>query len=64
MKQRVDDKVPDVRAYAVRALSRFANDAGNSDIIDLLLRALSQEPSIVCFGTHFTIFFVAILTLY
>ncbi|CAA7401389.1 unnamed protein product [Spirodela intermedia] len=45
MKERVEDKVPDVRACAARALSRFANDGGNCDIIDLLLRALSQEPN-------------------
>ncbi|XP_078444791.1 ARM repeat superfamily protein [Wolffia australiana] len=45
MKERVEDKVPEVRICAVRALSRFANDEESSDIVDLLLRALSQESS-------------------
>ncbi|KAL5702870.1 hypothetical protein ACHQM5_028034 [Ranunculus cassubicifolius] len=45
MKLRVGDKVPMIRTYAVRALSRFANDAENSDILDLFLQALSMEQN-------------------
>ncbi|KAJ9697278.1 hypothetical protein PVL29_009184 [Vitis rotundifolia] len=43
MKLRVGDKVPLVRALAVRALARFANDSENSDILDLFLEALPLE---------------------
>ncbi|KAI3976486.1 hypothetical protein MKX01_008344 [Papaver californicum] len=45
MKIRVEDKVPQVRTFAVRALARFANDAENSDIIDTLLLALPLEQN-------------------
>ncbi|KAG9444465.1 hypothetical protein H6P81_015805 [Aristolochia fimbriata] len=45
MKQKVDDKVPSVRTFAVRSLARFAVDAENGgDIVDLFLEALSREP--------------------
>lgn len=43
MMQRVDDKVPAIRGFAVRALARFVNDGENGDIINLFLRALSEE---------------------
>ncbi|XP_050228853.1 uncharacterized protein LOC126678036 [Mercurialis annua] len=45
MKLRVTDKVPIVRIFAIRSLARFANDSENSDILDLLLDMLPQEPS-------------------
>ncbi|XP_058079134.1 uncharacterized protein LOC131227365 [Magnolia sinica] len=45
MKQRVEDKVPAVRTFAVRALARFANDSENADIIDLFLEALLREQN-------------------
>ncbi|KAI3964221.1 hypothetical protein MKW92_011255 [Papaver armeniacum] len=40
MKIRVEDKVPQVRMFAVRALARFADDAEFSSIIDAYLEAL------------------------
>ncbi|CBI38660.3 hypothetical protein VitviT2T_024458 [Vitis vinifera] len=43
MRLRVGDKVPLVRALAVRALARFATDSENSDILDLFLEALPLE---------------------
>ncbi|KAM0952757.1 putative armadillo-like helical, condensin complex subunit 3 [Dioscorea sansibarensis] len=45
MKQRLEDKVPGIRAFAVRALSRFANDVDNADIVNLFLETLPQESS-------------------
>ncbi|XP_064939110.1 uncharacterized protein LOC135583761 isoform X3 [Musa acuminata AAA Group] len=45
MKQRVRDKVPAVRAFAVRALSRFVNDGDDSDITNLFLQTLCQEQN-------------------
>ncbi|GLU10649.1 hypothetical protein SLE2022_274350 [Rubroshorea leprosula] len=45
MKLRVVDKVPLIRTFAVRALSRFINDAENSDILDLLLEVLPLEQN-------------------
>ncbi|KAK9062182.1 hypothetical protein SSX86_019368 [Deinandra increscens subsp. villosa] len=45
MKVRVGDKVPVIRTFSVRALSRFANDAENSDILDLLLETLPREQN-------------------
>ncbi|CAL9136566.1 unnamed protein product [Musa textilis] len=45
MKQRVGDKVPAVRAFAVRALSRFVNDGDDSDITNLFLQTLCQEQN-------------------
>ena len=47
MRLRVGDKVPLVRALAVRALARFANDSENSDILDLFLEALPLEHNAV-----------------
>ncbi|XP_057972406.1 uncharacterized protein LOC131160592 isoform X2 [Malania oleifera] len=45
MKKRVEDKIPIIRIFAVRALSRFANDSENSDILELFLEALSLEQN-------------------
>lgn len=45
MKQRVGDKFPIIRTYAVRALSRFSSDSENSDILDILLQALPLEQN-------------------
>ncbi|KAK9091471.1 hypothetical protein Sjap_024648 [Stephania japonica] len=45
MKARVEDKVPAIRSFAVRALARFANDAENSDIVDSFLQALPLEQN-------------------
>lgn len=51
MKLQVGDKVPVVRTFAVRALSRFVNDAENSDILDLFLEVLPQEQNAVSVAT-------------
>ncbi|KAK8569245.1 hypothetical protein V6N12_007777 [Hibiscus sabdariffa] len=45
MKFRVVDKVPLIRTLAVRALSRFANDSENTDILDLFLEVLPLEQN-------------------
>lgn len=45
IKIRVGDKVPVIRTFSVRALSRFANDAENSDILELLLETLPSEQN-------------------
>ncbi|XP_071735403.1 uncharacterized protein [Rutidosis leptorrhynchoides] len=45
LKVRVGDKVPVIRTFSVRALSRFANDTENSDILDLLLLTLPLEQN-------------------
>ncbi|MQM06419.1 hypothetical protein Taro_039240, partial [Colocasia esculenta] len=45
MKERMQDKVPAVRVFAVRALSHFASNAENSDISDLFLQTLHQEQN-------------------
>ncbi|KAJ1398163.1 Nuclear condensin complex subunit 3, C-terminal domain [Sesbania bispinosa] len=45
MKVRLRDKIPVVRTFAVRALSRFVNDSGNSDILDLFLELLPLEQN-------------------
>lgn len=47
MMLRVRDKVPVIRTFAVRALSRFANDGENSDILDLFLEVLPLEQNAV-----------------
>lgn len=47
MKVRVRDKIPVVRTFAVRALSRFVNDSVNSDILDLFLEMLPLEQNAV-----------------
>ncbi|XP_073014313.1 uncharacterized protein [Typha latifolia] len=45
MKVRVGDKIPAIRAFAVRALSRFANDGEDGDIVDIFLQTLAQEQN-------------------
>ncbi|CAI9110253.1 OLC1v1010247C1 [Oldenlandia corymbosa var. corymbosa] len=45
MKVRVNDKIPAVRAFAVRALSRFLNDSDNSDVLELFIQKLSLEQN-------------------
>lgn len=47
MKVRVRDKIPVVRTFAVRALSRFVNDSVNSDILHLFLEMLPLEQNVV-----------------
>lgn len=49
MLRRVEDKVPAVRIFAVRALARFANDSENVDIINQFLHSLLHEQNAVCF---------------
>ncbi|KAI4307664.1 hypothetical protein L6164_030829 [Bauhinia variegata] len=45
MKLRVADKIPVIRTFAVRALSRFVNDSENSDVLDLFLEVLPLEQN-------------------
>ncbi|KAF8105973.1 hypothetical protein N665_0149s0003 [Sinapis alba] len=45
MMVRVQDKVPVIRTFAVRSLSRFVNDPDNTDILDLLLEVLPLEQN-------------------
>ncbi|XP_042473762.1 condensin complex subunit 3-like isoform X1 [Zingiber officinale] len=45
MKQRVGDKVPAIRGFAIRALSRFANGGEDSDIVVLFLETLPGETN-------------------
>ncbi|KAK3039329.1 hypothetical protein RJ639_028729 [Escallonia herrerae] len=45
LKVRVGDRVPVIRTFAVRALSRFANDSENSDILELFLQTLPLEQN-------------------
>lgn len=45
LKFHVDDKVPAVRTFAVRALARFATDSENEDILDLFLEKLPLEQN-------------------
>lgn len=54
MKQRVEDKIPAIRGFAVRALSRFANDAENGDTVNLLLQILPQESNAVSSSHSFS----------
>lgn len=49
MKLRVGDKVPVIRTFAVRGVSRFASDLENSDILELLLQTLSLEQNPVSY---------------
>lgn len=55
MQLRIEDKVSVIRTYAVRALSRFANDSEDGDILELLLKALDLEQTAVSsiFPLHF-----------
>ncbi|GLJ51847.1 hypothetical protein SUGI_1101390 [Cryptomeria japonica] len=45
MQRRMQDKVPIVRVYAIRALARFANDVDNANIVNLYKEALSSEQN-------------------
>ncbi|KAL8127550.1 hypothetical protein AgCh_014454 [Apium graveolens] len=45
LKSRITDKVPMIRACVIRALSRFTNDAENSDILELFLQSLPREQN-------------------
>lgn len=47
MKLRVTDRIPLIRTFAVRALSRFVNDSDNRDILDLFLEVLPLEQNAV-----------------
>ncbi|XP_074286606.1 uncharacterized protein LOC141611856 [Silene latifolia] len=42
---RVGDKIPIVRTYAIRALSRFVNDSENSDVLELFIETLDSEQN-------------------
>lgn len=53
---RVSDKAPLVRSYAVRALSRFANDADNTDILELFLDRLLLEQNVVSYFIMIIVF--------
>ena len=48
MKIRVQDKIPAIRVFAVRALSRFAIDEEDGGIIDIFLETLEKEQNAVC----------------
>ncbi|KAF8723662.1 hypothetical protein HU200_021622 [Digitaria exilis] len=45
MKVRVQDKIPAIRSFAVRALARFATDGDDGGIIDLFLETLDNEQN-------------------
>ncbi|KAK9741242.1 hypothetical protein RND81_03G091600 [Saponaria officinalis] len=45
MMLRVGDKIPIVRTFAIRALSRFVNDLDNSDILELFIETLDSEQN-------------------
>ncbi|KAL9230904.1 hypothetical protein vseg_006195 [Gypsophila vaccaria] len=45
MMVRVADKIPIVRTFAIRALSRFVNDSDNSDILELFIETLDSEQN-------------------
>ncbi|KAH9624926.1 hypothetical protein KSS87_008375, partial [Heliosperma pusillum] len=42
---RVGDKIPIVRTFAIRALSRFVNDSENSDVLELFIETLDLEQN-------------------
>ena len=48
MKVRVQDKIPAIRVFAVRAVSRFAIDEDDGGIIDIFLGTLEKEQNAVC----------------
>lgn len=62
MKLRVRDKVPAVRAFAVRALSRFVNDGDDSDITNLFLQTLCQEQNTVCLSYGYDCMYYPLLS--
>ncbi|TVU11785.1 hypothetical protein EJB05_45388, partial [Eragrostis curvula] len=45
MKIRVQDKIPAIRTFAVRALARFASDGEDGGILDLFLETLDTEQN-------------------
>lgn len=45
MQIRMSDKVAAVRTFAVRSLTRFANDSENRDILELFLEKLPLEQN-------------------
>lgn len=47
MKVRVQDKIPAIRAFAIRALSRFAIEGDDAHVLDLFLQTLAQEQNAV-----------------
>lgn len=56
MMLRAGDKIPVIRTVAVRALSRFASDCENSDIVDLFLEMLPVEQIVVSASTGLNIY--------
>lgn len=64
LKQRVGDKVPLIRTYAVRALSRFATDCENSDVLNLFLEVLHLEQNAVSVSTCSNIYMCLGVNLY
>lgn len=60
MMLRVDDKVPLVRTFAVRALVRFANDTENRDILELFLEKLRFEQN----GVNSHLFVIVLLAFF
>ncbi|XP_010670110.2 uncharacterized protein LOC104887214 isoform X1 [Beta vulgaris subsp. vulgaris] len=42
---RAGDKIPIIRTFSIRALSRFVNDSENSDILDLFVQTLDSEQN-------------------
>ncbi|XP_021775152.1 condensin complex subunit 3-like [Chenopodium quinoa] len=42
---RMGDKIPVIRTFAVRALSRFVNDSENSEILNLFIKTLDSEQN-------------------
>lgn len=48
MKVRVQDKIPAIRVFALRALSRFASDGEDGGIVDLFVETLEKEQNTVC----------------
>ncbi|KAJ8428900.1 hypothetical protein Cgig2_024969 [Carnegiea gigantea] len=51
MMLRVGDKIPVIRTFAIRALSRFVNDSENSDILELFLQTLDSEQNALSAAT-------------
>ncbi|WVZ81718.1 hypothetical protein U9M48_029062 [Paspalum notatum var. saurae] len=45
MKVRVQDKIPAIRSFAVRALSRFAGDGEDGGILNLFIQTLANEQN-------------------
>lgn len=56
MKLRVGDKVPAVRTFAIRALSRFVNDSENIDILELFMQTLPLEQNVVSLLYNYDVF--------